>query len=104
MICDNIDALRSRYSREADGTNGIDGGSYSFSTYIDHPSGHVVTQLDPCAIRPSRSSIVSPPPAEKYGASTVSVLEEVGYSAEEIKRLLNDGIVSQSWSTEYLPS
>lgn len=104
VICDNIDALRSRYSREADGTNGIDRGSYSFSTYVDHPSGHVVTQLDPYAIRPSRSSIVTPPPAEKYGASTVKVLEEVGYTAEEIQKLLDEGVASQSWSTEYLPS
>ncbi len=104
VICDNIDALRSRYSREADGTNGLDRGSYSFSTYSDHPSGHVVTQLDPYAIRPSRSSIVSPPPAEKYGASTVKVLEEVGYSAEEIQKLLADGVARESWSSEYLPS
>lgn len=103
-ICDNIDALRSRYARDADGTTGIDNGSYSFSTYTDHPSGHVVTQLDPYAIRPSRSAIVSPPPAEKYGASTVSVLEEVGYTEEEIARLLDDGVISQSWSKEYLPS
>ncbi|MBW9072004.1 CoA transferase [Agrobacterium deltaense] len=104
VICDNIDALRSRYSRQADGTNGVDRGSYSFSIYADHPSGHVVTQLDPCAIRPSRSSIVSPPPAEKYGASTVKVLEEVGYTEKEIEKLLEDGVASQSWSTEYLPS
>ncbi len=104
VICDNIDALRSRYSRDADGTNGIDRGSYAFSTYHDHPSGHVVTQLDPLAIRPSRSSVVSPPPAEKYGASTVKVLEDVGYTAEEIQKLLDDGVVSESWSTQYLPS
>ena len=103
-ICDNIDALRSRYTREADGTNGTDRGSYSFSTYTDHPSGHVVTQLDPYAIRPSRSAIVPPPPAEKYGASTISVLEEIGYTEEEIRKLLDDGVASQGWSKEYLPS
>lgn len=103
-ICDNIDALRSRYSREADGTNGIDRGSYSFSTYTDHPSGHAVTQLDPYAIRPSRSTIVSPTPAEKYGASTVKILGEVGYTPAEIDKLLADGVISESWSGEYLPS
>ncbi|MGI8399220.1 hypothetical protein ACRYWZ_22905 [Agrobacterium deltaense] len=39
-----------------------------------------------------------------YGASTVKVLEEVGYTEKEIEKLLEDGVASQSWSTEYLPS
>ena len=39
-----------------------------------------------------------------YEASTVKVLEEVGYTEKEIEKLLEDGVASQSWSTEYLPS
>ena len=104
VVCDNIDALRATYSREADGTPGTDEGSYSFSVYSDHPSGHVVTQLDPYSIRPTRSKVVALAPAEKFGASTVSVLNELGYTADQIKQMMEAGAVGESWSKEYLPS
>jgi crotonobetainyl-CoA:carnitine CoA-transferase CaiB-like acyl-CoA transferase len=101
---DNIDSLRQRYSRDADGQPGVDKGSYSFSVYSDHPSGHEITQLDPYAIRPRVSRIRALPPAEKFGASTRKILQRVGYSAEQISSLLEVGAVSESWSDEYLPS
>jgi crotonobetainyl-CoA:carnitine CoA-transferase CaiB-like acyl-CoA transferase len=101
---DNIDSLRQRYSRDADGQPGLDNGSYSFSVYSDHPSGHQITQLDPYAIRPRVSRIRALPPAEKFGASTRKILQRVGYSAEQISTLLEVGAVSESWSDEYLPS
>ncbi|NVK33493.1 MAG: CoA transferase [Rhodobacteraceae bacterium] len=104
VVCDNLDALRAMYSREADGDPGISGGSYSFSVYSDHPSGHVVTQLDPCAVRPTRSSVIGLAPAEKFGCSTVSVLKEMGYTAEQIAEMMDAGAISDSWSKEYLPS
>lgn len=102
--CDNIDAIRARASQPADGSTGVMRGSYSFSVFPDHPSGHVVTQLDPYAVRPARSAIFAPRPAEKFGASTRAVLGELGYGASEIDVLLAAGVVSESWSTEYLPS
>lgn len=46
-LCENIEEIRSRSARIADGMPGIDRGSYSFSVFPDHPSGHTVTQLDP---------------------------------------------------------
>lgn len=104
VVCDNIDALRASYTHEADGTPGTDRGSYSFSIYTDHPSGHVITQLDPFAIRPARGSVRAVAPAEKFGASTIEVLEELGYSTEQIQDMLRVGAVSESWSDEYLPS
>lgn len=103
-VCDNIDALRARYGREADGTPGTDRGSYAFSIYSDHPSGHAVTQLDPLAVRPHRSSVRNLAPAEKYGMSTTAILRELGYTIEAIEAMLHDGAVSESWSEEYLPS
>lgn len=103
-VCGNIDALRAAYSRAPDGTSGIDLGSYSFTTFDDHPSGHSVTQLDPLAVRPSRGAVMMPDAAEKYGASTRSILEELGYMPEDIDALLKSGTVSESWSKEYLPS
>jgi crotonobetainyl-CoA:carnitine CoA-transferase CaiB-like acyl-CoA transferase len=103
-VCDNIDALRAAYVRTPDGTPGIDRGSYSFSVYEDHPSGHTVTQLDPFAVRPMRGAVNMMDPAEKYGASTRSVLIELGYSETDIDVMLQNGSISETWSKEYLPS
>ncbi|MDX8528524.1 CoA transferase [Mesorhizobium sp. MSK_1335] len=103
-ICDNIEAIRAATARAADGTPGTDRGSYSFSICADHPSGHCVTHLDPCAVRPASSEIHAPPPAEKYGSSTRSVLAGLGYSHNEIDRLIERGAISESWSRQYLPS
>ncbi|RAU33345.1 CoA transferase [Pseudomonas sp. RIT411] len=103
-VPDNIDSLRQGYSRQADGLPGTANGSYSFSVYEDHPSGHRITQLDPYAIRPRSARIRALPPAEKFGASTRKVLQRLGYSAEQINSLLEKGAISESWSAEYLPS
>jgi len=100
---ENIETIRATASRLADGTSGIDRGSYSFSVFTDHPSGHTVTQLDTYAVRPVRAEIKMPPPAEKYGASTRQILTELGYCKEEIKTLSDSKAISESWSKEYLP-
>ncbi len=103
-VCENIEALRTYNSRPADGTPGTENGSYSFSVYEDHPSGHVITQLDPFAIRPQHGSIYALAPTEKFGASTRAILQELGYSGEQIDEMISSGAVSESWSREYLPS
>ncbi len=103
-ICENIDALRALNERPADGDPGISNGSYSFSTYSDHPSGHEVVQLDPYAVRPARGKVYAVAPAEKFGASTCAILEELGYSQSAIDKMLGSGGLSTSWSDEYLPS
>jgi len=103
-VCENIETLRAYNSRPADGTPGTDRGSYSFSVYEDHPSGHVVTQLDPFAIRPARGRIYALDPAEKFGQSTRVILQELGYGPEDIEAMIAQGAVSESWSREYLPS
>ena len=41
----SIEELRDQYTREADGTVGINRG-YAFSTYNNHPSGHRITLID----------------------------------------------------------
>ncbi|MDP9563537.1 UNVERIFIED_ORG: crotonobetainyl-CoA:carnitine CoA-transferase CaiB-like acyl-CoA transferase [Rhizobium nepotum] len=76
-LCENIEEIRSRSARIADGTPGLDRGSYSFSVFPDHPSGHTVTQLDPFAIRPAVGKVTAITPAEKYGASTRAVLRDL---------------------------
>ncbi|MEW2918285.1 CoA transferase [Ruegeria sp. ANG10] len=103
-ICENLDALRARNSREADGTPGTENGSYSFSIYTDHPSGHEVTQLDPYAVRPARAMVFAVEPSEKFGTSTRAILRELGYADEAIEVMIKSGDVALSWSAEYLPS
>lgn len=102
--CENIDALRAQNVREADGTPGTENGSYSFSVYPDHPSGHEVTQLDPYGVRSVRGKVIAVSPAEKFGTSTKSVLKNIGYADEAIQEMLNSGDINDSWSEEYLPS
>jgi crotonobetainyl-CoA:carnitine CoA-transferase CaiB-like acyl-CoA transferase len=102
-ICENIEAIRAASSRSAPDTPGTERGSYSFSIYHDHPSGHVVTQLDPYAIRPARGTIYDLAPAEKYGASTRAVLGTLGYGEAQITAMIEAGSVSESWSRSYLP-
>lgn len=103
-VCENLETLRAYNSRPADDMPGTEGGSYSFSTIEEHPSGRTVTQLDPYAIRPVRSKVITPAPAEKYGASTRTVLKEIGLNDIAIDELIEEGVVSESWSKEYLPS
>lgn len=103
-VCENIEAIRAANSRPADGTPGTDRSSYAFSVYEDHPSGHVITQLDPFAIRPAYGTVYALDPTEKFGTSTRAILEELGYGTDEIDRMIAQGAVSESWSREYLPS
>ncbi|PWQ97784.1 CoA transferase [Leucothrix arctica] len=103
-ICENLDALRAQNSRMADGLPGTDKGSYSFSIYPDHPSGHEVVQLDPYAVRSVRGKVFALNPSEKYGASTRNILEELGYSDDLIESMILSDEISESWSNEYLPT
>jgi crotonobetainyl-CoA:carnitine CoA-transferase CaiB-like acyl-CoA transferase len=103
-VCENIDSIRTTNARQGSNTPGTERGSYSFSIYEDHPSGHAVTQLDPYAIRPSCGKIHALAPAEKYGASSRAVLRGLGYSEVKIDAMIAGGAVSESWSLEYLPS
>lgn len=102
-ICHNIDALRSEHSHDPDGTPGTQNGSYSFTVWHDHPSGHEITQLDPYGVRAVQSPAIALRPTEKFGASTRAILRELGYAESAIETMLRSGQISESWSREYLP-
>ena len=55
-------------------------------------------------MRPLVGRITALPSAEKYGASTRQVLRSLGYADADIDTLAARGVVSESWSREYLPS
>jgi crotonobetainyl-CoA:carnitine CoA-transferase CaiB-like acyl-CoA transferase len=103
-ICENVETIRSNNSNPADGTPGTEKGSYSFSIFSQHPSGHTITLVDPYAIRPVLAKINAFAPPEKYGTSTRFILRNLHYGEAQINALLNTGAVSESWSREYLPS
>ena len=100
----SIESLREQYSREGDGTVGIDRGSFAFSIHRNHPSGHCLTQIDHLAIRPSEASIRAVSLPERWGHSTREVLADAGYSSSEIESMLERNIASLGWAKEFLPS
>lgn len=99
-----IETLRELYSREADDTVGIDRGSYAFSIYRNHPSGHCITQIDHYSIRPQEAVIAAVTPTERFGHSTRHVLQQAGYGTEEIESMIERGIAGTGWGREFLPS
>jgi len=99
-----IENLRDQYTREADGTVGIDRGSYAFSVYNNHPSGHRITLIDHYSIRPAEASIVALAETERFGHSTHTVLTNIGYSGDEITSMIDNKIASTGWGKEFLPS
>lgn len=103
-ICENLEALRALHSRDCDDNPGTENGSYSFSVYADHPSGHEVTQLDPYAVRPTQGKVFAVAPFEKFGTSTRAILRDLGYAEKAIQQMIDSGDLSTSWAEEYLPS
>ena len=99
----SIETLRDQNSRVADGTVGMERGSFAFSIYPDHPSGHQLTQIDHYAIRPTDAQIYSLSPTEAHGHSTREVLAAVNYSAAQIDSMLERGIAGLAWGKTYLP-
>jgi crotonobetainyl-CoA:carnitine CoA-transferase CaiB-like acyl-CoA transferase len=99
-----IEELRTRYSREADGTAGINRGSYAFSIHRDHPSGHCITQIDHNSIRPTEAGIKAIAPTERFGHSTCSILGDLGYSEMEVDSMIARGVAGLGWGKEFLPS
>jgi len=95
--------LRQHYSSK----NEIDahgaGGTFQFTRFDGHPSGHRIDIASPCSVRPQYGSIVVTPPAQKYGKETKEILIELAYSDQEINDMLDTGVVSESWGEQYLP-
>jgi crotonobetainyl-CoA:carnitine CoA-transferase CaiB-like acyl-CoA transferase len=95
--------LREKYLSCSEMDSHARGGTYQFTRYEHHPSGHRVDLVSPCAIRPKYARLVVPAPAEKYGRDTRQILIELGYSDQEIQHMFDEGAVSESWGEQYLP-
>lgn len=80
------------------------GQTVNFLTETSHPLGSAVQYIDPTAIKLLKATIVRPSPAPKYGSGTRGVLQELGYTDEEISDLFAAKVVAESWCTDYLPN
>ena len=95
--------LREKYLSSAEIDPHASGSTYQFTRYDNHPSGRRIDIIAPCSIRPKYASLAVTPPAKKYGQETKEILLELGYSENDIKEMLEQGIVSESWGEQYLP-
>lgn len=95
--------LREKYISLSEMEPHARGGTYQFTRYEQHPSGHRVDLVAPAAIRPKYAELTIPAPAEKYGKDTRQILAQLGFSDQEIQNMLNAGVVSESWGEQYLP-
>jgi crotonobetainyl-CoA:carnitine CoA-transferase CaiB-like acyl-CoA transferase len=95
--------LRERYLSSDEIAPHASGGTYQFTRYDNHPSGHRIDIISPCSVRPKYSNLTVTPPAEKYGRETKEILVELEFSDEEISQMLDLGVVSESWGEQYLP-
>jgi hypothetical protein len=95
--------LRHKYAN----TSGIDAhasdGTYHFARFDHHPSGHRIDIAAPCSVRPRYAHLAVTPPAEKYGKETREILKELRCAEEQIDQMIEEKIVSESWSEQYLP-
>ena len=78
-------------------------GTMTFVRYDRHPCGHTVDLVAPTAIRFGSVPTRVLGPAPKFGEHSPSVLRDLGYTAAEVQALLDDGVVTTSWSRQYLP-
>ena len=99
----SIAGLRDKYTQHGDLQIRKDGASYQFTRHDIAAADRWVELFEPCAIRPQSGEIKVYPPAQKYGASTRKVLAMLEYDNQTIEQLLARGIVSESWSDDYLP-
>ncbi len=77
--------------------------SYQFVRHDIKGTNRWVELFAPCAIRPVSGPITASPPAEKYGASSREILLSLGYCKPQIDDMIAQGVVSTTWSKDYLP-
>ena len=79
--------------------------SVAFVRHAGHPLGYPVDLVAQCAIRFSSTPLRQPAPHPKYGSSTQMILAEAGVAADDIARLIADGVAAEQWPLHdmYLP-
>ncbi|NOD48110.1 MULTISPECIES: CoA transferase [unclassified Ruegeria] len=88
---------------ESEGQIDLAGNTFSVIRHNQHPMGRWCDLVAPNAVRPARAAIAIPGPMPKYGSDTRRILNEIGFSGDQIKAMITAGTVSESWSEKYLP-
>ncbi|WP_171237864.1 CoA transferase [Ruegeria sp. HKCCA5763] len=88
---------------ESEGQIDLAGNTFSVIRHNQHPMGRWCDLVAPNAVRPARAAIGIPGPMPKYGSDTRRILNEIGFSGDQIKAMITAGTVSESWSEKYLP-
>ena len=79
-------------------------GTFHFETSPEHPIGSSVTKFSPCSLRSATTIVRSAPSAPKYGEHTREVLMGMlNYSEAQVEDFLARGVVSEGWSSDYIP-
>ncbi len=89
--------------RESDANTDISRATFRTIRHDRHPMGRWVDLVAPNAVRPANARIFIPGPAPKYGRDTRVILTRLSYSQEDIQGMIDGGVASESWSTNYLP-
>jgi crotonobetainyl-CoA:carnitine CoA-transferase CaiB-like acyl-CoA transferase len=89
--------------RESEGEIDISKATFRAVRHDQHPMGRWVDLVAPNAVRPEKAGITNPGPAPKYGQHTREILAHIGYTHEEIRRMIESGAAAESWSDKYLP-
>ena len=101
---DKMQAVRDAHlTPESTGAPDLAGPTFAFVRHDRHPSGRWVDLVAPNAIRPSEATIRIPGPMPKPGAQSREILSELGFTAEEIEKMMAAGEASDSWCEKYLP-
>ena len=93
VILTSMKELRNKYK--------INGDTFQFITFNDHPIGSPVTMFASCSIRSNKFSFKSKNIAPKYGEHTIEILKKYDI---DTKYLLEKKIISEKWSKDYLPT
>ncbi|NOD36916.1 MULTISPECIES: CoA transferase [unclassified Ruegeria] len=88
---------------ESEGQIDLAGNTFSVIRHDQHPMGRWCDLVAPNAVRPARAAIAIPGPMPKYGSDTRRILNEIGFSGDQIKAMITAGTASESWSEKYLP-
>jgi crotonobetainyl-CoA:carnitine CoA-transferase CaiB-like acyl-CoA transferase len=99
----SIAELRDRYLTAGDETDRSGDGTYQFVRHQIEGANRWVDLFAPCAIRIKNGTIKVHPPAEKYGLSTRSILEKMGFDADEIASMVRRRVAVDEWCEYYLP-
>jgi crotonobetainyl-CoA:carnitine CoA-transferase CaiB-like acyl-CoA transferase len=88
---------------ESEGNIDLTQSTFRVIRHDQHPMGRWCDLVAPNAVRSQSARITIPGPMPKYGQHTRDILARLGYSDDQLKRMISSGAAGESWSEKYLP-